>query len=363
MKQIPILNVYYLLCYAWDFAQHRDAAKLGDAGRLTTVQDLLGKVLAIGANRLVRRGLDRGYVERREDLAGIRGKMAVSETAKRALRARGRAACDFEELSADILPNRILRSSLDSMRTLGARRTGTGQGELDSVVRRDVVSAYHRLGGVSAVRLRRRTFGMVQLDRNRSLYRFLLSVCRLVYDCQLVDESEPDRAVFRDFRKNQNQMWRLFERFVAGFYRREQSEFSVSTGQLVDWCDATDATEAGYALIPRMETDIVLESSKRRVVMDAKYYTDALGSRYGSAKLRSGNLYQLLAYLRNRQAAKPHGPKHEGVLLYPEVDEPLDADIRLEGFRIQARTIDLNQPWQRIHEDLLEVLRREKRGP
>ena len=70
------------------------------------------RYFATGVNRLFRRGIDRGYVERREDLAGIRGKLAVSDTAKRALRARGRAACDFEELSADILPNRILRTSL-----------------------------------------------------------------------------------------------------------------------------------------------------------------------------------------------------------------------------------------------------------
>lgn len=350
MRQIPILNVYYMLCYAWDFALHRDATKLGDAGKLTTVQDLLGRVLAAGTNQLVRRGLDRGYVERREDLAGIRGKLAVSETAKRALRARGRAACDFEELSADILPNRILRSSLDSLRRLGA--------QLDPAVRRDVVSAYHRLGGVSAVGLKRRTFGLVQLDRNRSLYRFLLSVCRLVYDCQLVDESETDGALFRDFRKDENQMWWLFEQFVAGFYRREQSEFSVSAGQRVDWWDATDPGGPDYALIPQMKTDIVLESSERRVIMDTKYYTDALAGRYGSSKLKSGNLYQLLAYLRNREATKRDGPKHEGVLLYPQVDEPLAVDVRLEGFRIQACTIDLGQPWQRIHDDLLHVLRR-----
>ena len=64
--------------------------------------DLLGKILSTGVNHLVRRGIDRGYVERREDLAGIRGKLAVSDTAKRALRSRARAACDFEELSVDI---------------------------------------------------------------------------------------------------------------------------------------------------------------------------------------------------------------------------------------------------------------------
>ena len=49
------------------------------------LQDLLGKVLAEGTFRLIRRGLDRGYREVREDLAGIRGKIALGETATRAL--------------------------------------------------------------------------------------------------------------------------------------------------------------------------------------------------------------------------------------------------------------------------------------
>ena len=350
MKRVPILNVYYLLCYAWDAIQHQDTKVRSDAGKLESVQDLLGKVLANGANRLVRRGIDRGYVERREDLAGIRGKLAVSETAKRALRARGRAACDFEELSVDILPNRILRASLDSLRRLD---------RLDRGVRQEVVSAYHRLGGVSVVPLRRRTFGIVQLDRNRSLYRFLLSVCRLVYDSQLVDGSRTDRTIFNAFRQNERRMWRLFEAFVTGFYRREQHEFSVNRGgRGIGWFDADGATEADRALIPRMEADIVLESAGRRIIMDTKYYTEALGGRHGSGKLRSGNLYQLLTYLRNREAAKPDGAKHEGILLYPQVDEPLAAEIRLDGFRVQARTIDLGQPWQGIHDDLLEILNR-----
>ena len=360
MKDIPILNLYYLLCYAWDFAEERDTRVLGDAGKLSAVQDLLGMVLATRANRLRRRGIDRGYVERREDLPGIRGKLAVSETGKRALRARGRAACDFEELSVDILPNRILRSSLDSLRRLGKRRRGK-RGELmglDGGVRQEVVSAYHRLGGVSVVPLRRRTFGLVQLDRNRRLYRFLLSVCRLVYDSQLVDGSKWDRTIFVDLRTDERKMWRLFEEFVTGFYRREQREFSVnSKGRGISWCRPEGATDEDRALIPRMEADIILESKDRRIIMDTKFYREALAGRYGSAKLKSGNLYQLLTYLRNREATKPNGPRHEGILLYPQVDEPVAAEIRLECFRIQARTINLRQCWRKIHKDLLEILR------
>ena len=341
MKAIPILNVYYLLCYAWGHAQERDTRRLASLDGLSSVHDLLGKVLATGVNRLFRRGIDRGYVERREDLAGIRG-----DTAKRALRARGRAACDFEELSADILPNRILRTSL---RHLLARETGLHCG-----VRAEVRSAYSRLDGISHLRLRRSTFGRVQLGGSRRLYLFLLSVCRLLHESLIVDE-KTGRSSFRDFRRNEATMWKLFEQFVTGFYEREQREYRVNpTGRRIRWAERGWATEADRLRIPIMEADVILESTERRIIMDTKYYTSALsGWGGGPGKLHSPNLYQLLAYLRNREATRPNGPKHEGILLYPQVETPFRVDVRLEGFRIQARTVDLNQRWQDIHREML----------
>ena len=350
MKKIPILNVYYLLCYAWGRAQDRDITRLAALSHLSAVQDLLGKVLSHGVNHLVRRGIDRGYVEKREDLAGIRGKLAVSEMAKRALRARGLAACDFEELSVDILSNRILRTSL--------HRLLFGKIGLDNQVRREVRSAHSRMDGVSRVPLRKSTFGRVQLGGNRRLYQFLLSVCKLLYDSQLVDE-ETGHVRFLDFRRDEARMWRLFEEFVTGFYRREQADYRVNRGgRRIAWAQIGGATPADRMRIPVMEADVILESPSRRIILDTKYYTHPLSGRgHGVVgKLHSPNLYQLLAYLRNREATRPQGPKHEGILLYPQVSEPLRTDIRLEGFRIQARTVDLNQDWRDIHSEMLATI-------
>ena len=350
MKDIPILNVYYLLCYAWGRVQERDTSRLATLDSLSTVQDLLGKVLAGGVNHLFRRGIDRGYVERREDLAGIRGKLAVSETAKRALRVQGRAACDFEELSVDILPNRILRTALHGLLN---RRI-----KLDCKVRSEVRSAYRRLDGVSRTRLKRNTFSQVQLGGNRRLYQFLLSVCRLLYESAIVDENT-GRTVFRDFRRDEATMWALFEEFVTGFYGREQRDYSVNPGgRRIHWTDAYAETNADRSRIPVMEADVILESSGRRIVLDTKYYRDALarGRGSGTGKLHSGNLYQLLAYMRNRQGTSPRGPAHEGILLYPEVREPLRVAIRIEGFRIQARTVNLDRDWCHIHREMLDTI-------
>ncbi len=345
--RIPILNIYYMLCYAWGHVQERDTARLEALANLSTVYDLLGKVLAGGVNHLVRRGMDRGYLERREDLAGIRGKLVVGDTVKRALKARARAACDFEELSADILRNRILRASLRRL------LQDTSRIDLAPDVRSTVRSAYRKMPGVSPLRLTRSAFTRIQLaGGNRRLYRFLLSVCWLIHEGLGVDERRGP-SVFRDFRRDKATMWRLFEDFVIGFYRRERRDFTVR-GRRVSWSGTEGTTETNRVLVPGMQADVILESKsrQRRVILDTKFYTTVLPG----GKLNSGHLYQLLAYLRNRQARRPVGPQHEGILLYAQSGERVRADIRLEGFQIQARTLDLNRDWREIHREMLAIL-------
>ena len=345
---IPIANLYYLLCYAWRHVREADIVRREELAGLDGTHHLLGKVLAEGTFRLIRGGIDRGYREVREDLAGIRGKLSVGETAKRALRARGRAACEFEELSHDVLHNRILRSTLAALLKLP---------DLDpDRVRPDIRTAYRKLEGISLVRMERRLFPRVQLDRNRHLYRFLMSICELIHDCLIVEERSGS-ARFRDLRKDEYRMWKLFQDFAIEFYRRERGDdYRVNhRGRGIRW-DDEGTREDQRRMIPQMEADIVLESQHRRIVLDTKYYRQALSNHRGVRKLHSGHLYQLLAYLRNREATSEPGPRHEGILLYPVVDEPLKVDIRLEGFSIRARGIDLGQDWRKIHADMLALL-------
>lgn len=342
---IPIVNIYYLLCYAWRHVEEKDIVRLEELAGLNGTHHLLGKILAEGTFRLLRRGIDHGYREVQEDLAGIRGKLTVGETAKRALRSRGRAACEFEELSQDVLHNRILRSTLAALLTLP---------DLDTGVQREIRTAYQKLKGVSLVRLNQRLFGQIELDRNRYLYRFLMSVCRLIHDHLLVDQRS-GQARFPDFREDDTRMWKLFEDFVIEFYRREQDEFGVNRdGRGILW-DAEGTSEYYRSMLPRMEADVLLDSSSRRIILDCKYYKEGAFSD-GTKSLRSAHLYQLLAYLRNREATTKLEPKLEGILLYPVIDEPLTADVRLEGFPIRVRGINLAQDWSRIHTDMLAVI-------
>ena len=342
-KKIPIANIYYLLCYAWGHVDESDVVRVDELEELERVHDLLGKVLAEGTFRLIRRGIDHGYRDVHENLAGVRGKIVMGETVKRALRARGQVACNFEEMSHDVLHNRILRSTLKSLMRLP---------DLHPDVRVGVRSAYAKLADVKVVALNRQLFQQVHLDRNRRYYRFLLSVCRLIHEQLLVDENSGETK-FADF--SEERIEKLYENFVIEFFRREQDRYQVNLrGRRIAWAD--EGTPDHYrSKIPQMEADAILEAPSRRIIMDAKYYREALGGRFGG-KLRSPNLYQLLTYLRNREATAGPGARHEGLLLYPTVDAPVVVDVCLEGFPIRARSIDLAQNWRNIHQDMLALI-------
>jgi len=361
--EIPVANLYYLLCYAWGHAREREAVSLAGAGHLERVQDLLGTVLARGTVRLVKRGIARDYVEVRADLRGIRGKIDPSEMAKRALRSRGLAACQYEELSIDVLHNRILRSTLDRLGRLPARAkasSSSATGDLDAKVRREVRAASKKLAGVRLLRLDRGLFGQVQVHRNQRMYRFLLSVCRLVHEQLVINEHS---GVHRFVKLDAKKMHGLFEDFVIAFFRREQRRFRVNhQGRGIRFVDA-GTREDQRRWIPGMEADMILESNARRVIVDTKLYPEPLSGWHGSRKLRSAHLYQLLAYLRNRSAAQPGQPPYEGMLLYPQVEAELKIDVRLEGFDIRARTINLAQDWRDIHRSMIALLDRDSAQP
>lgn len=343
-RKIPIANIYYLLCYAWRHIEESDVVRLEELEGLERLHDLLGKVLSEGTFLLIKRGIDRGYRDVYENIAGIRGKVVVSDTVKQALRAKGQVACNFEEMSHDVLHNQILRSTLKSLMRLS---------ELHSEVRATVRKSYTKLAGVTCVQLNRQHFQRVNLDRNRQHYRFLLSICRLIHEQLLVDQKSGD-AKFSEI--SEKKMEKLYEDFIIEFYRREQNRFQVNRrGRTITWVDE-GTSENFRSKIPRMEADVILESPNRRIIMDAKFYQEALGGRIGG-KLHSENLYQLLAYLRNREATVVPGAKHEGILLYPTVDQPVAVDVCLEGFTIRARSINLGQDWHNIHNDMLALIK------
>jgi 5-methylcytosine-specific restriction enzyme subunit McrC len=329
--KIPIKNIYYMLCYAWDTLQEREIVQIAPTEDLTELVDFFARVLIGGLNYLRKRGMDRGYVPCSEDSSTIRGRIEIGSTVKRNLLVQVKAHCQFDVLSHNVLHNQIVKSTIERL----IRVKGLDQER----IKPNLVGILRWYSEVDSIPLSRNVFTRVQLHRNNSFYRLLLGVCQIIYENLLISE-ESGETRFRDFRDNQ------------------QSTFSPGGrhGSRTFGWDGYGLDEASTSHLPAMHADIVLGSDERTIIIDAKYYVHALATIYEKERVQSHNLYQIYSYVRNAEAYWELDHKPEGILLYPTAGTPLNLQYVISGHRISIRTIDLNQDWKRIHDDLLEII-------
>lgn len=337
---IRLQNVYYLLCYAWDQWESRGLADVNTVPGERT-ENLLGQVLRDAVANLLRRGLDRGYIAAEEEGRRLRGKILVSQTVQRMLIRQGRVACLVDELSHDVPHNRVIKAAITALVSLP---------ELDKEIRAGLLEHRRRMYDVSDVDLSPAAFRGVQLHRNIAGYAFALNVCQLVAR-SLIPEPGSGKRRFHPFTANEQEMGRLFEAFVRNVLKREQSQFRVSAAK-VEW-HAIPLDGADLSLLPEMRTDILLTNASTRVAIEAKFYASPFQAHYGSNKLISSHLYQLLAYLSHLRPLD--GREVVGVLLYAVSGEDLRLDYRLDGHRVLIRSVDLGRPWGGVRAQLLAL--------
>jgi 5-methylcytosine-specific restriction enzyme subunit McrC len=242
---------------------------------------------------------------REEEFRGIRGRVDLLQTEWRLLRKHGRAACRYDELSVNSLPNQIIKSTLN---LLGRHPS------IDKANRVGVLKLARDLQGVEDTRITARSFQRVQLSSINRLYRFLLNVSELIQGSWLIDE-KTGAYRFVDFLDDDRRMPYVFQFFVYNFLRIERRDLRISREDI--------------------------------------RWRETLSEFHDTKKLHTEHLYQLFSYLSNRDPKK--GPC-EGILLYPTVDTPLQFQFSVFDFPITVQTLNLAQPWQSIHSDLANLV-------
>ena len=346
---IPITNLYHLLAYAWDHKLSDAELVSVDADSCPDLNNLFAKILGNATHHLVRRVLDRSYVPFEEETPRVRGRIDFSASEKIQSRTRGKLVCIYDELSPDVLHNQIVKATLRLLRN-------------DQRVHKDSrkrlaqsMDAFHE---VKDVRITPRDFHRVQLHRNNRAYRFILHLCELIHSSLLPGKSQDGSRRFRDFARDEKIMAKIFEDFVRNFATRHLPAAKVSAMH-IDW-SATDHAEGSLGMLPRMITDVTVAWPDRKLILDCKYYQEALVSRYDALRFHSGNLYQLNAYLTNR-AVMTGWENVEGMLLYPSNGYCFDHIFTLHSrHKIRVSTIDLQQAWPNIAINLMELFDRKK---
>lgn len=339
---IPIQNIYFLFCYAWDRFEEAQSISTG-AETSPDLPNLLSRVLLNGMHSLFRRGLDRNYQSISEDLATVRGHIELGPSLKLYAKNIHRLVCEYDELTHDVLQNQILKATLKRLSSVVT---------IERELSREMQKMVRRLSDVSDIRLSQECFSRVKLHRNNAYYDLLLKIAFLAFDCL---QPKPGGAgfVFQDVLRDEKKMAMVFESFVKNFYRLEQSEFKVEP-LTIQWDGHAVQVEASGRL-PQMRVDVFLRSPEREIIIDTKYYAEAMQSYYGSKSFKSNNLYQLYSYLKNYAPIAGREIKLDGMLIYPQVEGHIDARFDIQGHEVRLATLDLASEWRDIRERLLQL--------
>jgi 5-methylcytosine-specific restriction enzyme subunit McrC len=169
--QIPIQNIYYLLCYAWNKLdeKNRIAVNVDDK---TELLDLFAKVLINSTKILFKRGVDRNYVSYTSEISGIKGKLELTQTLKNNLHLKKQTICSYDDFSADILNNQILVTTLYRLtRTIN----------LNKELKGEIKKLLWMFTDIAQIEIQSSLFNKIRLNRNNRFYNIILDVCQMIY--------------------------------------------------------------------------------------------------------------------------------------------------------------------------------------
>ena len=109
-KGILIKNIYYMLAYAFQVLKQTNYEEIA-AEEFEEVQDLFAVILAKGISQQLKQGLYREYIEKKETLSSLRGKIDMPETMRNAIQRRRVISCEYDELSENNSFNQILKTT------------------------------------------------------------------------------------------------------------------------------------------------------------------------------------------------------------------------------------------------------------
>jgi len=339
--RIKIKNIYYMLSYAYQTLRE-DGYKSIETEDFRNVHDLLAAILIKGVAFQIKRGLNRDYIPQTEPLSNLKGKIDITDSVKMQTIINKQMVCQYDLFIEDTKLNQILKSAMTLL-----LRHGDVKLENKKALRKLLIC----FENVSIIEPFQIDWKSVSYHRNNATYKMLINICWLVIKGLLLttEEGHYKMSKFLD----DQQIHRLFEKFVLGYYIKEHQYLSASSSY-IEW-DLND--DENKLFLPQMKTDTMLEYNGKVLIIDTKYYSHTMqyNSMFSSTTVISNNLYQIFSYVKNKDKLRKGNVS--GVLLYAKTDEKItpDCDYIIGGNRIGVKTLDLNTDFALIKEKLDEL--------
>ena len=335
---IRVRNVFHMLAYAFSALTEQGYRAVATED-FDNAAELCAAILERGVSLQLKRGLGQEYVNRTEARSSLRGAIKVTESVKSQAIWRRQLVCSYDEFSVDTTMNRVIKATVALL----------VRSDISKARKKSLKKLMVFFADVREIDLHTVDWNM-RYDRNNRTYRMLMAVCWLVVKGLLQTQSDGSVRMMDFF--DEQRMSRLYEKFILEYYRREHPRLRASAS-FVEWA-LDDGMSEG---LPAMRSDITLSAGGRVLIIDAKYYAATMQTNFDKKTVHSGNLYQIFAYVKNKQAVlEREGESVEvsGMLLYAATDEEVQPDVtyRMSGNQIGVRTLDLDRPFEEIRAQL-----------
>jgi 5-methylcytosine-specific restriction enzyme subunit McrC len=317
-------------------------------GRLTELsrqhRHLLEIIIALFCDlvfRVVHRGLPRAYLSYHDDLPSLRGKLNIPRQFSTLAASPQKLACYFDELSSDILPNRILKTAVSRLRVQARGLKNQRQlAELDFMM--EDIRPFARGEHIP--------FGSLILDRTNERLRDPLEIARFLIERSYQTTSSGEGRGFALL----FEMNRLFEDFVG----RAACRVARRHGALVHLQGPRNHVlrrEDGRPLFAT-KPDIYWSHPDADILVDTKWKRLDASDSEGRMGVGQADIYQMMAYAHVYPAPRM-------VLLYPHhsgLKKPPGTQTRFTIAQtvktIEIATIDVSRP-DRVPDQFAALMR------
>lgn len=350
-KTVPIKNIYYMLSYAFINLQKQEYKKL-ETEDFENIADLCAEILYMGILELIKRGLNRVYIEKQESLPTVRGKIDINESLKVKNKINKKLSCIYEDFSINSYLNQILKSVLILLLKQDIKN------ERKKKLRK--ILYYFKDVDVLQIKLIKWNF---QYNRNNKIYEMLIGICELVVYGLLQKDSDGQKK-FTHF--TDKQMEKLYEKFILEYYRKEFKKSDIKekidvSSKKIKWGVLED--EKTDSFLPNMQSDIMITTDDKILIIDAKYYSKIKQKKYDYdiTKYNSSNLYQIFTYVKNKDyEIKNNNAKQKevlGLLLYAETKDEVKVNSKYKICEniISIRSLNLNLDFKDIRTKLNNI--------
>lgn len=330
-----------MLAYAFQVLKQSNYDELSSES-FENIHDLFAAILLIGISQQVKQGLHREFVPRCDDLPLLQGKLNIIGSIGNRLQGKRLLNCEFDEFSEDNIFNRIFKTTM-----LILLKQPTVEPERKLAIK-NILFSFSNIKTIDKAKI---NWNMLRFTRNNQNYKMLLTICYFVLDGLLIstEKGHYRLATFLDEQK----MSRLFEKFVLEFFKYHYPHLGASSTQ-IDW--NIDDDNINY--LPIMKTDTTLSDGHHSLIIDTKYYSRSMQTQiqYDSYTIHSQNLYQIFTYVKNCDVEARGNVS--GLILYAKTNEAItpDCDFFISGNKISAKTLDLNQDFNLISNQLDSIV-------